>query len=85
MAERLRFAGKILGVKILQDGDKFFVSIQVQITEEEYHRTHALASEKSKYRAVGIDFGLDEAMTLSDGIAIHNPRTIRKHVNIKER
>lgn len=79
MSERLRFVGKILGAKILQDGDKFFVSIQVQITEEEYHRTHAHASEESKYRAVGIDFGLDEAMTLSDGIAIHNPRTIRKH------
>lgn len=75
----MRFVGKILGAKILQDGDKFFVSIQVQITEEEYHRTHAHASEESKYRAVGIDFGLDEAMTLSDGIAIHNPRTIRKH------
>ena len=79
MAERLRFIGKILGVKILQDGDKFFASIQVQITEEEYHRTHTAASDGSKRRALGIDFGLDEAMTLSDGIAIHNPRTILKH------
>lgn len=79
MAERLRFIGKILGVKISQDGDKFFASIQVQITEVEYHRTHTTASDKKKRRAVGIDFGLDEAMTLSDGIAIHNPRTILKH------
>lgn len=78
MSEHLRFNGKVLGVKISQDGDKFFASIQVQITEEEYRRTHRFASE-SKRSAVGIDFGLEEAMTLSGGIAIHNPRTIRKH------
>lgn len=79
MTERLRFIGKILGVKIMQDGDKFFASIQVQITEEEYRRTHTAASDANRRRAVGIDFGLDEAMTLSDGIAIHNPRIFRKH------
>ena len=78
MSEHLRFNGKVLGVRISQNGDKFFASIQVQITEEEYRRTHRFSSE-SKRSAVGIDFGLEEAMTLSDGIAIHNPRTIRKH------
>ena len=78
MCEHLRFNGKILGVRISQDGDKFFASIQVQITEEEYGRTHKRSSNINR-RAVGIDFGLEEAMTLSDGIAIHNPRTIRKH------
>ena len=78
MSEHLRFNGKVLGVKISQDGDKFFASIQVQITEEEYRRTHRFPSE-SKRGAVGIDFGLEEAMTLSGGIAIHNPRTFRKH------
>lgn len=78
MAERLRFIGKILGVKISQDGDKFFASIQVQITEEEYLRTHPKA-KCDKHGAVGIDLGLKETMTTSDGIAIHNPRTIRKH------
>ena len=78
MTERLRFNGKVLGVKVSQDGDKFFASFQVQITEEEYRRTHPHSIDE-KHGAVGIDFGLDEAMTLSDGIAIHNPRTIRKH------
>ena len=78
MSEHLRFNGKVLGVKISQDGEKFFASIQVQITEEEYRRTHRFPSER-KHSAVGIDFGLEEAMTLSGGIAIHNPRTIRKH------
>lgn len=78
MAERLRFNGKVLGVKVSQDGDNFFASFQVQITEEEYRRTHPLANA-DKHGAVGIDFGLDEAMTLSDGVAIHNPRTLSKH------
>ena len=78
MSQRLRFNGKVLGVKVSQDGDKFFASFQVPITEEEYLRTHPKAAAK-KHGAVGIDFGLDEAMTLSDGIAIHNPRTLHKH------
>ena len=78
MSERLRFNGKILGIKVSQDGDKFFASIQMQITEEEYRRTHPLA-DTDKHGAVGIDFGLYEAMTLSDGIAIRNPRVIHKH------
>ena len=78
MSEQLRFNGKVMGVRISQEGEKFFASFQVQITEEEYKRTHPKASAEKK-GAVGIDFGLKEAMTLSDGIAIHNPRIIRKH------
>ena len=78
MSERLRFNGKILGVKISQDGERFFASFQVQITEEEYRRTHPEAN-REKHGAVGIDLGLKEAMTLSDGIAVSNPRTLRKH------
>ena len=78
MSERLRFDGKILGVKISQEGDKFFASIQVQITEEEYRRTHP-ETKRERHGAVGIDLGLKEAMTLSDGIAVSNPRTLRRH------
>ena len=78
MSERLRFNGKILGVKISQDGERFFASFHVQITEEEYRRTHPEAS-REKHGAVGIDLGLKEAMMLSDGIAVSNPRTLRKH------
>lgn len=78
MSERLRFDGKILGVKISQEGDKFFASIQVQITEEEYRRTHP-ETKRERHGAVGIDLGLKETMTLSDGIAVSNPRTLRHH------
>ena len=78
MSERLRFNGKLLGVKITQEGERFFASFQVQITEEEYCRTHTEA-KREKHGAVGIDLGLKETMTLSDGIAVSNPRTLRKH------
>ena len=78
MSERLRFNGKLLGVKITQEGERFFASFQVQITEEEYRYTHP-RTKTEKHGAVGIDLGLKETMTLSDGIAVCNPRTIRKH------
>jgi len=78
MSERLRFDGKVMGVKISQEGDKFFASIQLQITEEEYRRTHP-ETKRERHGAVGIDLGLKEAMMLSDGIAVSNPRTLRKH------
>ena len=78
MSERLRFNGKLLGVRISQEGDRFFASFQVQITEEEYRRTHRHVNDE-KHGAVGIDLGLKKTMTLSDGIAVNNPRTIRKH------
>lgn len=78
MSERLRFDGKVLGVKISQEGDKFFASIQVQITDEEYRRTHP-ETKRERHGAAGIDLGLKETMTLSDGIAVSNPRTLRHH------
>lgn len=78
MSERLRFNGKVMGMRISQEGDKFFASFQVQITEEEYKRTHPSASAEKK-GAVGIDLGIKEAMVLSDGVAIQNPRIIRTH------
>ena len=78
MSQRLRFNGKLLGVNISQEGERFFASFRVQITEEEYRRTHPLV-DNEKHGAVGIDLGLKETMTLSDGIAVGNPRTFRKH------
>ena len=78
MAERLRFNGKIMNVRISQEGEKFFASFQMQITEEEYLRKQPKANAE-KQGAVGIDLGLKEAMALSDNILIKNPRTLRKH------
>lgn len=73
MAERLRFNGKINSVTISQSGDRFFVSFSMQITREEYLRTHPIVREH-KQRVIGIDLGLSSIMTLSDGIAVSNPK-----------
>ncbi len=40
MTERLRLQGKINGATISQKGDNFYVSIQVDTTQEEFNRTH---------------------------------------------
>lgn len=80
MTEHLRFNGHLNGIRILQDGDRFFARFSVDITEEEYFRTHTNAKSGIKKRVVGIDMGLKSALILSDGIAIDHPRPIKKYI-----
>lgn len=77
MAERVRFNGKIKGVRIKQEHDKYYARFTVEITEEEYLRTHPNANAKRVDRAVGIDVGLKEAMVLSDAIRISQSHPYR--------
>lgn len=77
MTECVRFVGKINNVVISQHGDKFYASFSMLITEEEYLRTHPNAN-KPKERAVGIDLGIKDALILSDGITIKNPKPLHK-------
>lgn len=69
MSERLRFQGKLKNVVISQEGDKFYASFSMEITKEEYNRTHK-QTKKEGYKAVGIDLGIKSIMVLSDGICI---------------
>ena len=78
MAERLRFNGKIMGVRISQEGENFFASFSVKISAQEYQRTHPQGNT-NKHGVVGIDMGFNRMMVLSDGISIVNPRIRRKH------
>lgn len=77
MTECVRFNGKINNVVISQRGDKFYASFSMLITEEEYQRTHPKAT-KPKNRVVGIDLGIKDALILSDGITIKNPKPLYK-------
>lgn len=80
MTERLRFIGKVNGVVISQKGDKYFASFSVQITEEEYKRTHQKnCSDKANHK-VGIDLGIKSALILSDGVAVDNPKPLKKNL-----
>lgn len=77
MREKLRFNGKINSYTISQKGDKFFVSFSMQITKEEYIRTHPKA--KRNNLALGIDLGLKSFLTLSNGLEVKAPRPLAKY------
>ena len=81
MAEHIRFNyAKINNACISQSGGCFHVSFSLQITEEEYLRTHPNIKLVDGDRKVGVDLGLKSAMILSDGIAIENPKPLKKNL-----
>lgn len=76
MREKLRFNGKINSYTISQKGDKFFASFSMQITKEEYIRTHPKA--KRNNLALGVDLGLKSFLSLSNGLEIKAPKPLNK-------
>lgn len=81
MAEHIRFNyARINNVCISQSGGKFYASFSLEITEEEYKRTHPNVDLVDSNRKVGIDVGIKSALMLSDGIAIENPKPLKKNL-----
>ncbi len=81
MMEHIRFNyAKINNACISQSGGHFFVSFSLQITEEEYKRTHPNVDLVDAGRKVGVDVGIKSALILSDGIAIDNPKPLKKNL-----
>ena len=76
MTEPLRFNGKINSVTISQRGNKFYVSFSMDITGEEYLRTHK--APKQNDLSVGIDLGIKTFLTLSNGLQINTPKPLNK-------
>ena len=76
MKEALRFEGKINNVVISQKADKFFASFSMEITEEEYKKTHKPI--KHNRLSVGIDLGISNFATLSNGLVIKSPKPLAK-------
>ena len=75
LKEKLRFNGHINGVTISQRADRIYASFSIEITEEEYSRTHKAAVQNNT--AAGIDLGLKSALMLSDGISIEAPKPLK--------
>lgn len=73
MCEKLRFNGKINNVVISQKADKFFASFSMEITEDEYKRTHK--PKQSNNVIVGVDSNF---ATLSNGLQIKAPKPLDK-------
>ena len=74
MREKLRFEGKINSVTISQKGDKFFASFNMQISKEEYVRTHPKV--KNNQLGLGIDLGLKSFLSLSNGLEVKAPKPL---------
>lgn len=70
MRESLRFDGKIMSAKIFSRGGKWFASIDVQLID-----TPKLSKRTGK--SVGIDLGITDLLTLSDGTKIKSPKPLK--------
>ncbi|WP_104752399.1 RNA-guided endonuclease InsQ/TnpB family protein [Helicobacter baculiformis] len=75
MTEKLRLKGKINGATISRHGSKFYVSIQVDTTKEEFNRTHKPAKGNS---TLGIDTGIKAFASLSNGLQIFAPKPLNR-------
>ena len=80
MTRRVRFDGKINGVVISQEGNKYFASFSMLITEDEYKRTHPHVTFNNKKDSLGVDIGIKSALVLSDGISVDSRKPLKNNL-----
>ena len=78
MTEHLRYNGKILSAKVFTKGGKWFVSIAVELSEI----TKPLPKTN---KSVGIDLGITDLATLSDGTKIKAPKPLKNKLKKLQR
>ncbi|MBW2010150.1 MAG: transposase [Deltaproteobacteria bacterium] len=66
MREQLRFTGKILSATVSRIADKWFVAINVQ--------TDLTPAINKSHVVVGVDLGVKQLATLSDGTVVEGPK-----------
>lgn len=76
LREKLRFIGTINSVTISQKADKFYASFSMQISQDEYNKTHKITIKNNQ--SVGIDLGIKEFISLSNGLQIKAPKPLNK-------
>ena len=76
MREPIKYVGKINNATISQVANKFYVSFSMEITQEEYDRTHKPAIYKNL--GLGIDIGLKSFAVLSNGLEVLAPKPLAK-------
>lgn len=77
MREAIRFNGKINSVTISCKANKFYASFSLQITKDEYNNTHKI-NVNCNDDVVGIDLGIKEFISLSNGLQIKAPKPLDK-------
>lgn len=78
MRESLRFEGKIHSVTISRTADRWFASIQVEVSER-------LFKPCCSTQTVGVDLGINKLATLSNGIAFEAPKPLGKNLKMLKR
>ena len=78
MTEHLRYNGKILSTKVFTKGGKWFVSIAVELddTQKPLPKTG---------KSVGLDLGITDLATLSDGTKIQAPKPLKNKLKKLQR
>lgn len=76
MAEKLKFKGKINSVTISQNADSFYASFSIEISADEYNKTHK--NTKHNNTGLGIDLGVKSFLSLSNGLQIKSPKPLNK-------
>lgn len=71
MTEALRFDGKILGATVSRTAARWFVSIQVEVKDEQFYR------RRKADGIVGVDLGVKAAATLSNGESLRAPKPLK--------
>lgn len=73
MTRPLRYDGRPVSVTIRQHNERFYACFMVEITADEFLRTHPRYAHQPT-ASVGIDLGIAALAVTSDGISIDNPR-----------
>lgn len=70
--EALRFDGKLMGATVSRSADRWFISVQVDVGD--------LQKARANDCVVGIDLGLSNSVTCSDGSVHQSPKALKKHL-----
>jgi putative transposase len=71
LREQLRWPGKIMGASVAREADHWFLSIQVEVPEQDATR------RRSGDAIIGVDLGVNSAATLSSGEKIAAPLPLK--------
>ncbi|HID99571.1 MAG TPA: transposase, partial [Thiotrichaceae bacterium] len=72
LTESLRFSGKILSATVTLAADKWFISFQVQMEKS------PLKVSQNQADVVGVDLGIKNLATLSNGLIIEGSKPLKK-------
>jgi len=78
LTENIRFKGHINSCVISQQGEHFYASFNIEISEDEYKRTHKGNEENTEHTIVGIDVGLKAFVTTDAGLLIQAPKPLKR-------